>query len=67
MPTARCRAYNAKIENPSRVEHVFAEQKDRMDLFIRTIGITWATTKIDLANRVFVPAPYRASGRTDLR
>jgi hypothetical protein len=29
-----------EIENPrARVEHVFAEQKDRMGLFIRTIGI----------------------------
>ena len=37
----------------SRVEHVFAEQKDRMGLFIRTIGIARATTKIGMANLVY--------------
>ena len=36
-----------------RVEHVFAEQKDRMGLFIRTIGIARATTKIGMANLVY--------------
>ena len=40
------RANNAKSKIRSRVEHVFAEQKDRMGLFIRTIGIARATTKI---------------------
>jgi hypothetical protein len=30
------RANNAKSKIRSRVEHVFAEQKDRMGLFIRT-------------------------------
>ena len=37
----------------SRVEHVFAEQKDRMGLFIRTIGIARSTTKIGMANLVY--------------
>ena len=37
----------------SSVEHVFAEQKDRMGLFIRTIGIARAKTKIGLANLVY--------------
>ncbi len=37
----------------SRVEHVFAEQKDRMELFIRTIGIARARVKIRLANLVY--------------
>src|ERR1700730_18510417 len=37
----------------SKVEHVFAEQKDWMDLFIRTIGIARATVKIGLANLVY--------------
>ena len=37
----------------SGVEHVFAEQKDRMDLFIRTIGLPRATIKIGLANLVY--------------
>ena len=37
----------------SRIEHVFAEQKDRMSLFVRTIGITRARIKIGLANLVY--------------
>jgi hypothetical protein len=31
----------------------FAAQKDRMDLFIRTIGTARATTKIGMANLVY--------------
>jgi IS5 family transposase len=38
VPEAHSRANNAKSKVRSRVEHVFAEQKVRMDLFIRTIG-----------------------------
>jgi IS5 family transposase len=53
MPDAIRRANNAKSKIRSRVEHVFAEQKNRMDLFIRTVGIARATTKIGLANLVF--------------
>jgi transposase, IS5 family len=53
MPEAIRRANNAKSKIRSRVEHVFAEQKDRIDLFIRTIGIARATIKIGLANLVF--------------
>jgi len=34
----------------SKVEHVFAGLKDRMGLFVRTIGLERATTKIGLAN-----------------
>ena len=49
----RCAANNAKSKIRSRVEHVFAEQKDRMGLFIRTIGIARATTKIGMANLVY--------------
>ena len=37
----------------ARVEHVFAEQKDRMRLFIRTIVIARATIKIGMANLVY--------------
>jgi transposase, IS5 family len=47
------RANNAKSKIRSRVEHVFAEQKNRMGLFIRTIGIARATTKIGMANLVY--------------
>ena len=50
------RANNAKSKIRSRVEHVFAEQKDRMGLFIRTIGIARATTKIGMANLVYTSA-----------
>jgi len=50
--TAR-RAHNLKSKVRSHVEHVFAEQKTRMGLFIRTVGIARATTKIGLANLVF--------------
>jgi len=34
----------------SSVEHVFAQQKDRMRLFIRTVGLARAKVKIGLAN-----------------
>ena len=37
----------------SAVEHVFARQKHRMQLFIRTVGIARARIKIGMAN-----APY---------
>src|SRR6516165_3241992 len=47
------RANNAKSKIRARVEHVFAEQKHRMGLFIRTIGIARATTKIGVANLVY--------------
>ena len=53
MPEAIRRANAAKSKIRSRVEHVFAEQKDRMGLFIRTIGIARATVKIGLANLVY--------------
>jgi transposase, IS5 family len=53
MPPATRRANNAKSTIRSRIEHVFAEQKHRMDLFIRTIGLPRATTKIGLANLVY--------------
>jgi hypothetical protein len=36
----------------AQIEHVFAEQKARMGLFVRTIGLVRATTKIGLANLV---------------
>jgi hypothetical protein len=37
-PRQSAAANNAKSKICSRVEHVFAEQKERMHLFIRTIG-----------------------------
>jgi IS5 family transposase len=53
MPETTRRANAAKSRIRSRVEHVFAEQKARMGLFIRTIGIARATTKIGMANLVY--------------
>jgi len=44
--TRRANALKSKVR--FRVEHVFATQKDRMDLFVRTIGIGRATTKIGM-------------------
>ena len=52
MPGAIRHANAAKSKIRARVEHVFAEQKDRMELFVRTIGIARATTKIGMANPV---------------
>ena len=53
MPETTRRANALKSVVRSRVEHVFATQKDKMDLFIRTIGIASATTKIGMANLVY--------------
>lgn len=53
MPDAIRRANAAKSKIRSRVEHVFAEQRDRMALFVRTIGIARATVKIGTANLVY--------------
>ena len=47
----RTRIANAqKSKVRSTVEHVFAHQKGLMGLFVRTIGLARATTKIGLAN-----------------
>lgn len=50
----RMRIANAmKSKVRSRVEHVFAAQKHQMGLFIRTIGIARARTRIGMANLVY--------------
>lgn len=52
-------AKNVKRGNKKRasirahIEHVFAVQKDKMDLFIRTIGIEGARVKVGLANLAY--------------
>jgi IS5 family transposase len=52
--SSRTRRANAlKSTVRSRVEHVFAAQKDQMGLFIRTVGIARATVKIGMANLVY--------------
>jgi IS5 family transposase len=53
MPERTAKANAAKSKVRARVEHVFARQKDQMGLFIRTIGIKRAETKITLANLAY--------------
>ena len=50
MSAATARANGRRSKVRSLVEHVFARQKFRMGLFLRTIGIARATTKIGMAN-----------------
>jgi IS5 family transposase len=50
-PIARANAKRSAVR--SAVEHVFAGQKHRMGLFIRTIGIARARIKIGLANLAY--------------
>lgn len=53
MPKRTARANARKSAVRARVEHVFAEQKDRMNLFVRTIGLARAELKIGMANLVY--------------
>jgi transposase, IS5 family len=53
MPDAIRRANAAKSKIRAHVEHVFAEEKGPMGLFIRTIGIARAKVKIGLANLAY--------------
>jgi transposase, IS5 family len=53
MPIRTARANGAKSKVRAHIEHVFAEQKSRMGLFIRTVGMARARTKIGLANLVY--------------
>jgi IS5 family transposase len=53
MPARTAQANARKSAVRAHVEHVFAEQKARMGLFVRTIGLARATTKIGLANLVY--------------
>jgi IS5 family transposase len=53
MPPHTARANAKKSAIRAHIEHVFAEQKARMGLFVRTIGLARATTKIGLANLVY--------------
>ena len=53
MPLRTARANGAKSKVRARIEHVFAEQKSRMGLFIRTVGLARARTKIGLANLTY--------------
>lgn len=53
MPRRTSIANGRKSKIRSHVEHVFAEQKSRMGLVIRTVGIARATLKIGMANIVY--------------
>lgn len=53
MPRRIAIANGRKSKIRSHIEHVFAEQKSRMGLVIRTIGIARATLKIGMANIVY--------------
>lgn len=53
MPPRTRRSNAGKSVIRSRVEHVFADQKSRMGLFVRTVGIKRAEMKIGLANLVY--------------
>ncbi|MEO1317839.1 MAG: IS5/IS1182 family transposase, partial [Pseudomonadota bacterium] len=48
LPANRQRANAVRSKVRSGIEHVLADQKHRMDLFVTTIGIARARTKIGL-------------------
>ncbi len=53
MPQHIQRANGKKSKVRSKVEHVFAVQKDKMALYVRTIGLKRVHVKIGLANIVY--------------
>lgn len=53
MPIATARANAKKSSVRAAVEHVFAHQKNRFGLFIRTIGLARAEAKLTLANLAY--------------
>jgi hypothetical protein len=55
---AKANAARARIR--SGIEHVFAAQKYRMALFVRTIGLARAQVKVGMVNRAHQDAPASA-------
>ena len=53
MPQTTAQANAKKSSIRARIEHVFAHQKNRFGLFIRTIGIARAEAKLTLANLAY--------------
>ena len=53
MPKTTRRANARKSKVRSGIEHVFAVQKNKMGLFVRTVGIARATMKIGMASMVY--------------
>jgi len=50
MPRRTAQANARKSKVRARVEHVFAHQKERMKLFIRSVGIARAEATVTMAN-----------------
>ncbi|MEW6226418.1 MAG: transposase [Chloroflexota bacterium] len=64
MPLRTRRANGRRSAARSRIEHVFARQKARMGLAIRTIGLARARAAIALANMAYTMTRWRwLSGR----
>jgi transposase, IS5 family len=53
MPAHHRKANAARSKVRSAIEHVFAAQKHRMGMFVRTIGIARAAMKIGMVNLVY--------------
>ncbi len=53
MGEATSRANGRRSRIRAFVEHVFAQQKSRMGLLVRTIGMARAKTKIGMANLAY--------------
>lgn len=53
MSEATARANGRRSKVRAHIEHVFARQKARLGLFVRTIGIARATMKIRMANLTY--------------
>jgi IS5 family transposase len=53
MPPVTARTNARKSSVRCAVEHVFAQQKGRYGLFIRTIGLAQAQAKLTLANLAY--------------
>jgi len=64
MPEAMSRANGRRSKVRSAVEHVFARQKDKMKLFIRTIGISRAKVKIGIYASLCLADRKTAGGMT---
>ena len=58
MSEATVRANGRRSKIRSRIEHVFAHQKSRMGMFVRTIGIARATMKIGMVNLAYNISRY---------
>ncbi len=51
QPLAKANAARSRVRAP--IEHVFAHQKHRMKLFVRTVGLPRARLKIGMANLAY--------------